>query len=119
VGITNPVALVSGDTIEVCGIATYLLLDRQDTPPTTFGFILSWFDCSEDISGTGLFTTTNIINATDTYVDGRVCWGSSLQLTSSYSACNIHWLVGMNSQGASAAHDVFFSYNLHINRACS
>ena len=87
--------------------------------PRTFGFFLSWFDCSEDISGTGQFTMTNIIQSTASFVDGRVCWGAAVGLDTFYSSCNIHWVVGMNTQLSLADHDVKFTYSLHVIRGCN
>jgi hypothetical protein len=114
VGITNPVDInASGDVIELCGMA------YQDGDATTFGYYLSWIDCSEDISGTGLFTQTNLFFTTASFVNNRACFSNSVGLATEYSKCNIHWIVGFNTQGSTADHEVRFTYNLHVYRACS
>jgi hypothetical protein len=59
--------LLGGDTIELCGIASYDSLEES----VEFGFFLSYFDCSEDISETGAFTVYNLFEGTASFVDSR------------------------------------------------
>jgi hypothetical protein len=116
-GIPNSHDLVGGDTIELCGIASYDSLEES----VEFGFFLSYFDCSEDISETGAFTVYNLFEGT-AYWDGyKVCFNGFLELTDDLPACNINWIVGMRGSSPSVEPDypVRFSYSLHAYRNCT
>jgi hypothetical protein len=91
----------------------------DDAAATDFGYMLSYFDCSEDISGTNEFTQTNIFYDTVAIINQRACFDDGVGINNSnLTACNIHFTVGLNSQGGAANHAVKFTYNLHVSRAC-
>ena len=114
IGITNPVGLKNGDFLELCGMA-YI----SNNSATTFEYMLSYFDCSEDISTSEAFTQINIFVGTAPIIQNRVCFNYGFSILNSLlTRCNIHFIIGFNTQGALVNHSVKFTYNLHINRRC-
>ena len=91
----------------------------NDTDATDFGYMLGWFDCSENISGTGEFEVTNIFFDTAPIINQRACFSQGTDILNSLlTKCNIHFIVGFNTQGGAVDHGVKFTYNLHAYRTC-
>ena len=91
----------------------------DDPDALDFGFMLSYIDCSEDISGTGTFTQTNIFESVSQITNRRACFSNGVGVNNDLlTSCNIHFIVGFNSQGGGVNHGVKFTYNLHLKRIC-
>ena len=108
--IKNPIDLIPGDLITLCGTATSPVPDN-----TAFGAALEYVDC-ENVSGGG-FQTVYAINSTKNFEFQKkfVCWSITYKIPNGLylPKCRISFVAGFS---ANVDAQVKITWTLNINR---
>ena len=113
VGIPNPIRLVPGDVVSLCGMGYAPSSDSSNS----FGVSLSIFRCSSPVREQGLFDVYPLTNDYYPYENDKqtVCFGLTYTVPSTIESCDFLFIVGLNSY-LNQSTDVKFTWQLSVTR---